>query len=284
MARRALVRHVAPHRRKGIEGLFGRVPRVGLPTPGQIGGAPLIGLPGGPRRGFVPFVPPSRPPPGTYDPSLDANERAAERGLLDLTQDTERAGSRAYTDVFDDEVGALAELARRDTAAEEDYTRNVGQLARNYGILGGQQTQSARAAGVRGGALAQAAAKRTANMAWERAPIDTGIARYRTESGVQRDRIGLDFQRGEEDRGLNLGRAGRELGFFRTDTGEQRWFQAKQSGAELPTAPKGEHQKLGLTYRVKGRDGNRQYTLPSGRTLDRRGWVHLLQRQRRRMA
>src|SRR5688572_13697732 len=41
---------------------------------------------------------PLRPPPGTYDPALDAQERAAGRGYEDLQADTLLHGGRAETD------------------------------------------------------------------------------------------------------------------------------------------------------------------------------------------
>src|SRR3954466_9226666 len=50
------------------------------------------------NRGFKPFVPPTKPPPGWYDPSLDAQQRAAQRGLGDLEQDTEKSQTRATSD------------------------------------------------------------------------------------------------------------------------------------------------------------------------------------------
>lgn len=232
------------------------------------------------RGGFTPFQAPANPAPGTYDPSLDANERAAGRGLLDLTQDTERSHNRDWTDTFDERLGSLAQLTRQDQYQEQDYGRNTEQLSRNYANLASSQGQNARAAGVRGGGLRQAAMKRAGNQAWEQAPLDTGIARYRTESGVQRDRIGLDYGRREEDRTTGLSRAGRENAFFGTDTAEQRFFQARQSGAELPTKPANEITRAGITAHVTGKGADRSYATAGGRTLDRNAWVHLIRRRR----
>lgn len=39
------------------------------------------------------------PPPGSYDPTIDANQNAAWRGLGDLRQDVERTNTRSANDL-----------------------------------------------------------------------------------------------------------------------------------------------------------------------------------------
>lgn len=257
------------------------------------------------RGAFAPFVAPSQPPAGLYDPSLDAEERAAERGYLDLQQDVEREQARRYSD-FQTGLGNLersfgdesAGLRQQIGYAEQDYGRAITELQREYQRLGGSQRQQQAAAGVRGGAAAQAAAKRAENEAFDRAPLDTNIQRAKTETwenalrltrdyNLAKQNLGLEYQRGGEDFSTQLQRGGRELGFFKADTGEQRWFQAKQSGADLPTRPKNERSAYGLTFQVKGMNkpvAKRQYTLPTGRTFGRKDWVGFLQRRKKRGA
>lgn len=159
-----------------------------------------------------------RPPPGSYDPALDAQERAANRGLGDLVLDTEKSGSRSLTDYllgqgdltrqrgeFGEDVAgqraglessygrSLSDLLTERTQAGEDYTRNLAQLQRNYDRLGSAQAGQQRKAGVSaGGAGAQAARKRSENQAWERAPIDTGFGRFNEASKLAETRLGED--------------------------------------------------------------------------------------------
>lgn len=303
-----------------------------------------------PQRRYTPFAAPSRPPAGTYDPALDAQERAAQRGYQDLLADIERQRGYDYTDTYDPTIGSIAELTRgrddsllnlnrglergvfdltrsRDrglqdigtsrTRGEEDYGRSVEELQRNFRILGGQQTEAARAMGVqRGGALAQSARKRAENEAFERVPLDRGIARLRQDLTRDETRLGEDFTtqkgridqdywtnilrldrdynvdvqrantnyaRGEEGRGVQQSRAGRELGEYRLDTNQQRFFQATQSGYELPTRPANEITRAGQTAQVQGQNkpvSQRTYTLPSGQQLNRKQWVGFIRRRR----
>lgn len=250
------------------------------------------------------------PPPGSYDPNLDAELAATQRGFVDTTSDVERAGGRASNDyaIGQGDIGrqrdqGLADLLRRRTRgaedfaaqgqdlqrgygrsladlltsrarAGEDYGRSVAGLQRSYSQLGDTQRQRAQQSGTaRGGALAQALAKRTANQAWDRAPIDQGYQRFGADSAQRQGRLnedlqlgqgriktaqdrfnqdygaggwaeqrlnegadqslgrlGLQFQRGNEDRGVTLDRARRELGFFGQDVNANRFFQAVQSG------------------------------------------------------
>lgn len=284
------------------------------------------------RRRFTPYRPPA-PPAGTYDPSLDAQEAAARRGYIDLRGDVERGGlraqddyglqtqqierergwgledaglsrSRGMADLLQSRDRGLSDLSTRETRGGEDYNRSVAQLSRNYGILGRNQLQAGNAAGVlRGGAMLQAAAKRTENEAWDRQPIDTSWRREQQDIGESRGRLqqdystqtnrleedysrgqgrvnqgadwnigvaGLGYQRQAEDLNTQLTRGGRELGAFSLDTGAQRAYQAAGAGWDPGAGPSNEYTKGNQTYRVV-REGNRSVAyLPSGRVLWRR--------------
>jgi hypothetical protein len=224
-----------------------------------------------PRRAWTPFQAPRRPPVGYYDPNLDAQERAAGRGLTDLILDADRAGERGQSDyllakgdinrqgdegLFDldtshrqgkEDFGlersditrgaeqGLADLLSARTRGEEDHRRATEGLVRNYGILGSQQGQAARAAGVAsGGALSQAAAKRAANQGLEQGGLDlargrfladstqaegrltedrdTGLARLLTREGRFNDATGLSRTRMTEARDRALGQLGTQQG------------------------------------------------------------------------
>lgn len=241
--------------------------------------------------GFVPWQAVS-PPPGTYDPTIDANRDAASRGLFDLRQDTERANTRAGGDlglategVNQSRGWSLADNMRTRTRSQEDHGTATENLGRQYTNLGRSQAQQAQQAGaVGGGALAQALLKRTANQGREQKGLDTTLAR--TLEGLstsdQRinksadDRIGgltLDYNRGVEDRNqVQLPRAIREDTQFGIASEKQRAFQASSNGLfDAPVRAANEFKSPGGTsYRVlKGKKGNR-FQLPDGRIVNAR--------------
>lgn len=254
-------------------------------------------------RAFKPFKAPVKPPPNTYDPALDSQERATARGLADTVQDTGKNNQRAFSDLLlargqlaRQRSEGLADIARRRTQEQQDYGRNVAGLNRSYHQLGNRQAQAFQGAGLqRGGALAQAARKRTANYQIERQPLDTNFARFNEQSRLNEVRLGqdidrrtaalgVDYQRGTEDRNLALARARRENTFYGQDVSTQRFYQAKGTGYTAPTRPKGEyvHPRLGA-YRTNNAlpRAKRIYTLPSGRRFNRRQWVAYDRRKRR---
>lgn len=248
------------------------------------------------------------PPPGTYDPAIDAQVGQSDRGLQDLlsayianygepgTQLGGRAGEdfqtgqaniqrnlgygladvnqgadRSLADLQRSSGRSLADLLTNRGRAGQDYASNVEGLHRNFAQLGEAQTQAARAAGVqRGGALAQALAKRQANEAIDRKPMDTGFARFNQDSQLQQGRLGEDtalgtsrigedrttglsrlnagatadlsslrtgYVRGAEDANTQLGIAGREANQFGLDANAQRFYQANVP-LPLPTRKK----------------------------------------------
>jgi hypothetical protein len=168
----------------------------GAKLPGT-GMAPNVG-------GFSPFAAPERPPPGTYDPSIDAQVRASGRGLGDLQQDTGIANQRGQDDFLtgqgelqraldrrladagtertrhhSDFEQLLGDIGTARTREGEDYGTSLANLGRRYDQLGTSQAERATAAGFvpGGGALQQALEKRMANQAIDRQPIDTSHTR-----------------------------------------------------------------------------------------------------------
>lgn len=158
---------------------------------------------------------PSEPPPGTYDPTIDATQRQNQRGYDDLLQDFAIGKQRGQSDLDialgnlgTDKTNALEDLTTsRDrnladlitgrTRAGEDHTAALGTLAHNYDVLANKQGQQARQAQVESkGILAQALAKRAANQARDQAPIDTAYARQMQDSALSESRLGEDFTRG----------------------------------------------------------------------------------------
>lgn len=190
--------------------------------------------------GFVPWQPPTVAPPGTYDPSLDAQQENANQGFGWASQDYELARQRGGQDYasaqgqLDQGHGyTLADLLTNNTRAGENYATSTGRLnedygtrsgrlgadyktntqdlARNYTNLGTQQSGTARSAGVgEGGALAAALAARQANQGHDQAQIDTGFQRGSQDLTTGRDRgladLSTDWGRTQQDYGSNVGR------------------------------------------------------------------------------
>jgi hypothetical protein len=206
-----------------------------------------------------------RPPPGSYDPDLDAQERAAQRGYGNTIEDVGRARERAATD-FGLNVGDtqrqygenLSDLIKQRTEGTQDYNTNLQTIARNFSQLGNVQAQRGRQAGLAGGFALQAERKRATNQAIERAPVDLGFRRFIEGSnlaeqrlGAARDRsvgqLGLGYGRGSEDLGTTQTRAGTELNAYLQDLSAAR--QA-QYGGPLPTVKMPGPKLTGNAYRA----------------------------------
>jgi hypothetical protein len=163
------------------------------------------------------------PPPGTYDPNLDAQQRASGRGLSQLVEDigadtgTQRVRAQqdlitgqtqlgqSYTRGTEDYGEAtqaaetnygrsLADLLTQRTQGAQDYGSNIATLDRNYQRLGSSQNEAARKAGAfaGSGAQAQGERKRIENEAIDRAPIDTAYQRFTSGSQLGEQRLGED--------------------------------------------------------------------------------------------
>lgn len=191
------------------------------------------------------------PPLGYYDPNLDAQQRAETRGFentsddigtalaragVDLAAttarygtDTTRAGEDYASGVAATERGAgrsLSDLILARGRTGEDYKTTLANLQRSYDTLANTQGEGARKAGAEatGGVYAQAARKRAANQALDKAPIDTAYQRFMADSTTSENRLGEDkatsladllrgYNRTTEDLGWNQGQAG--LGYTR---------------------------------------------------------------------
>jgi hypothetical protein len=137
-----------------------------------------------PNRGYHGAAPPGlnthRPPFLTYDPALEAERRASERGLQDLEKDTRIARLRARQDWRTDKS-----LIRRDR------TRSLGDLQRDYG-RGVLDTEVDYGRGVE--------------------DTERGYARGLEDIGFQRQDLNTDLQRGRQDFATQLQSLSRQYG------------------------------------------------------------------------
>jgi hypothetical protein len=249
------------------------------------------------KRKFKGFKPPTAPPPSTYDPVLDQQLRAAQRGYGDLQQDTERDQTRATNDYSiaqnrtNEQSGySLADILRNTGRESQDYQTATGNLNRQYTQLASSQGQAANAAGLLGGGFAQQAAqKRAANQQIDQTQLDTTHQRAMDDYATQAQRtgtatqenlgdLGLNYQRGNEDRNTTQSRSGRELGFYSNDVAQSRFYQARANGYIPPTRPAGEHSQNGVVYRDLG---NGHFLLPSGQIVNKNSLARRLRQARK---
>lgn len=217
-----------------------------------------------------------RAPAGSYDLGLDQAEAASRRGLRDLVGDinpyvpgSKRPAGTESLRAIEDVNLARTENARQRGYLDQDYGLGVkdvergygrtmqdllGQrqtLDRNYAQLANQQRQNFEASGLAdGGAALQAAQKRTANKAFELAPIQiaetrTGEDRSTSLSDLLRQQqrgttqlnsslgeVNLTYGRGVQDRTTQLVRARREANQYRRDLNQTRMQQYLQGGGK----------------------------------------------------
>jgi hypothetical protein len=242
---------------------------VGRVTPGAMRGSPL--------QPFSPFTPYGTPPTGSYDPALDAQLGAANRGLFDQGQDTQTQRERLGTD-YNLQRG---DLITAEDRATQDHQRALDMLTRNYSQLANRQAQGQARAGVMGGgAVLQAAAKRAANRALEQAPIDTAYSRFTADNQSAQGRLALQMAppdagnplggRAFQDLNTGFTRAQREGSQFGLDTAAEKAYQASGAGWEPGKKPANEFIGPRGVYRGIRRGGTYFGVNPDGTIRFRR--------------
>lgn len=190
----------------------------------------FVAAPGHKGSGII-----SRPPPGTYDPALDAQEGQAVRGYGDLVSDTQR--NRTYTtedfnrakdwtntqtgwQVADLKTGHAREgqdYLTGNTYRRENFDTSTGERERQYGLLGQRQGSQINAAGLAGsGAGVLSARIRAANQAREQGLAQRDFTREQTGADLAHTRAGEDYttgrQRVHDTKYHSLGEMGVQVG------------------------------------------------------------------------
>lgn len=151
-------------------------------------GAFQPGAPGLPRK----FVPAPSPPMGTYDPSLDYNAGAADRGYHQTLNDAETQYAQGQQDYG---LGLGNLLTQHDRAAH-DLNLQMDNVRRNYQILGHQQSDAAAAHGITsGGLLALSASRRADNQAHDLSPLQEAQQRNNEDYTNQKNLLSLQNAR-----------------------------------------------------------------------------------------
>lgn len=174
----------------------------------------------------------SRPPSNVYDPSIDAQQGAANRGLGDLRIDTEKSRDRLGQDL----QSSLADLMLGRARAAADRDKAIGDVQLGYRQLGRRQAEGARSRGVLSQGLAEKSAQvRATNQQRDESPIMQAFDRYMADSKTQEAGLARDQARQGEDLTLGLARGEREGVMFGQDANTLRWWQAAQQGFVQPT-------------------------------------------------
>lgn len=158
----------------------------------------MLGKPAGtPIAGYTP---PSQaaPPVGTYDPSIDYNAGASQRGYDNASDDAAtqyEQGQQAYGLSKGDIATALAN-------ENADYGTQTGNLTNSYRILGDQEAEKAAQSGITSaGILGQSTAVRGANQAHDQSALDT--THSRNVAGLNEDQTKLDLSNADTYGGFN---------------------------------------------------------------------------------
>lgn len=203
-------------------------PRTGKKYYGADGSARwaayLAGKPAAPDKGLPATSAPLPPPPvGTYDPSIDYNAGASQRGYDQTAGDAQTTAEQGQQDyglgLGDLTTGRdrkLADLLTSRTRLGEDFTRQSGDITRNYGILSSQQAEGAAQRGVTSqGLIGKSNQIRGANESRDQSLLKTNADRQTADIDLATGRTGEDFTRGKL--GLDLGNA-RQFGGFNGQT------------------------------------------------------------------
>jgi hypothetical protein len=225
----------------------------------------------GPAKGINGPLPLPPPPPGTYDPAIDYNAGASQRGYENQRDD----GATMYSQGKEDyglDVGdltrgrdySLADLLTGQKRLDADYGENQKEVSRQFGILGRQQGERAAQQGIQSqGLLSKSAQVRGENEGreqyaltkdWTRSTEDIGTARNRTNETFDQGKTRLDLGFGRQFGGYggntfnnpltgqpmvgslltNQTRSGTENNAFQTFSGQQRSMQAADNGYIAP--------------------------------------------------
>lgn len=217
----------------GFAKKFGwRPPRV--PTAAGVGGAvPVVPHPH-PHPGLVDPTSSGllQPPSMTFDPALEAQRRAAQRGLEDTEADVKTKKhfaekdlelalrgirtntthkrqdlNRSFTRGSEKLANQESDTKRNAERQEQDFHARLADIGRQFAELGHRQGEGANVAGVNdAGTAAASAAARGANQFRAEAPIHTAEGRLHEDLMTALDRIATAHGQLESDHSLSLNR------------------------------------------------------------------------------
>lgn len=192
---------------------------------------------------------PVGPPTGTFDPALEAQRRAAQRGMHDTLADIntkrhfgERDLASSLRDITttvkrnrqklgrdfgrqtqkldtefqrgNEKIGnSEADTRLKAARTQEDLQTKRKEVVRQFGELGQRQGEAANANGVNDtGTAAASAAARARNQQIAEAPIGTAEGRLSQDLATALGRLGTARGQLSEDRGTDLSQLGQDYG------------------------------------------------------------------------
>lgn len=163
------------------------------------------------------------PPVGTYDPAIDYNASASQRGYNQTVNDGQTLFERGQQD-YGLDLGdltqgrdyALQDISTSRSNLMADYERDRDNLSRQFGILGRQQRERSAAQGITSqGLLRQSAKVRGANESREQNQLQNMRDRGLNALNTSETRVNRSYDQGKTR--LDLANA-REFGGFGGNT------------------------------------------------------------------
>jgi len=194
----------------------------------------------------------TQPPALTFDPAIEAERRAAGRGLEDIEVDigakrhfAGRDLSQALRDIRTRTSRSRGDLLRsfargerrigqdesdlrlKGDRANQDFDTQIANIGRQFAQLGQRQRESSNAAGVLGGGTEAAAqVARSRNQGLAEAPINTARTRVGEDLATALRRLGTA---GDE----LVGDRDRELAELHADRDRERLLSHREHGREM---------------------------------------------------
>lgn len=207
-------------------------------------------------------------PTNWYDPSRDIEAAAGKRGAEDKLNELGR--NRGYAE--SDFTEGQEKIGRERAYQNQDYQNALKTLAESFKRLGVRQAESANAAGVySGGALLQAAAKRSANEALRKQPLEQAHARQEEADNLGLAQLVQAHQRTLEGLGSQQEVTERENAQSQIDANYLKGQEAARAGYIAPVKPGNQYTtKSGQVYHTISRGNEWWDVTPSGQVLKRR--------------
>ncbi len=222
----------------------GAKPVVAAAQPTPASPTPAAPSPSGPTQPFA-------LPAGAFNPQRQVEVEEANRGLEQLQGEDATAATRDVSDYNT----ALAQLQQSEQQQGADHATNLATIARAFQNLKTAQEQKDNAAGVvSGGALLQAAAKRSSNEGLETAKQNTAFERQQLADQAKAAELARELApppeagsldptelaqggRKFQDIGTALSNAALNNAFFGESQNRLAGQEAAENGYVPPTAP-----------------------------------------------
>lgn len=213
-------------------GPWGSATVKGREQPGPWGGQVIQGAPN--QHPWAPYQPPPIPT-NYYNPARDVELGAGKRGAEDKLGEIGRNRGYAESDFTEGQEN----IGRERGQQNQDYQNALATLAESFKRLGVRQEEGANAAGLfSGGALLQAAAKRTANEGTRKKPLELTHSRQEENDNLGLARLTQAHQRTLEGLGSQQEILERENAQSQVDANYLKGQEAAGRGYVPPVRPR----------------------------------------------